>query len=218
MADQTDKAVGLWTILQEEGEVPSKHFLSYLGKHLKSKNMEVPFVMPNVGAQEVNTKEKQTNLPTKNDISTQMESLVQDGKAVKAMDIALKSINKGVMPQIQVLKYVLKSLAEEGCVEKIKELGQHLTDPLKKRLAYDDKLTLATFKKGAGIEHIDTLVQEAEAANTLEEFEVVLKKFPRSSALASVVNNETAIAKCKFIVIITPYNFYTILNHIKTIH
>ncbi|KAL0881103.1 hypothetical protein ABMA27_002225 [Loxostege sticticalis] len=200
-ADETDKAVGLWTILQEEGEVPSNQFLAYLGKHLKSKNREVPFVMPEELKPEQPKKQKVQpplqNLPTKSQISEKIETLIKEGQAVKAMDIALKTIEKGTMPKTAVLKYLLKTLAEGGHVEKIQQLGKHLSDAARRRLTYDDKLTLAVFNQGAGAKHIDSMVEEVQSAATIEDFEAILKKFPRSNALASIVNNETLVAKCQ---------------------
>lgn len=202
-ADETDKAIGLWTILQEESEVPSKQFLLYLGNHLKSKNREIPFVMPDVEVEKPKKDEKAkaqklvtSQLPTKNELSVNIENLIKSGKASQAMDLAMKSISKGTMPKTPVMKYLLKVLAEQGNVEKIEQLGNVMTDPLRRRLTYDDKLTLAKFNKGAGAEHIDDLVKAAERANTLQEFEVVLQKFPRSNALASILNKEDVVTKC----------------------
>lgn len=137
-----------------------------------------------------------SQLPTKNELSVNIENLIKSGKASQAMDLAMKSISKGTMPKTPVMKYLLKVLAEQGNVEKIEQLGNVMTDPLRRRLTYDDKLTLAKFNKGAGAEHIDDLVKAAERANTLQEFEVVLQKFPRSNALASILNKEDVVTKC----------------------
>lgn len=215
-ANETDKAVGLWTILQEEGEVPSNQFLLYLGNHLKSKNMEVPFVLPEEPKQE-KPKKKQIvkpmqNLPTKNQISEKIEMLVKNGDAVKAMDVAVESIEKGTMPKSAVLKYVLKTLAEAGNVEKIQLLDKYLTEPSRRRLTYDDKLTLAMFNKGSGAKHIDDMVEQVQNAVSDEEFEAILTKFPRSNALASILNNETLVAKCEY------FNFFHLLRTLTRQH
>ncbi|XP_049868249.1 leucine-rich PPR motif-containing protein, mitochondrial [Pectinophora gossypiella] len=209
-AEQTDKALGLWTLLQEEGEVPSDQFLIYLGKHLKSKNREVPFAMPedpksiapqksskskNEVVQKIVTP-KQPAKPTKKIVSENIEELVKNGKASQAMDIAVRSIEEGVIPKASVIKFMLKNLAQEGNVEKIQQLGKYINENMRREVTYDDKLTLAIFTRGAGSQHIDNLYEAVNAANTENDLEIALKKFPRSNALASIINNNDLIQKC----------------------
>jgi pentatricopeptide repeat protein len=43
-----DKALGLWTRMQEEDVQPSDEFLSVLGNFLKKEGREVPFVIPEI--------------------------------------------------------------------------------------------------------------------------------------------------------------------------
>lgn len=45
--NQPEKALGLWTKMQEEDIAPTEQFLTTLGKYLQSNNLEVPFVIPN---------------------------------------------------------------------------------------------------------------------------------------------------------------------------
>lgn len=45
--NQPEKALGLWTKMQEEDIAPTEQFLTTLGKYLQANNLEVPFVMPN---------------------------------------------------------------------------------------------------------------------------------------------------------------------------
>ncbi|XP_047530160.1 leucine-rich PPR motif-containing protein, mitochondrial [Vanessa atalanta] len=212
-ANETDKALGLWTVLQEEGEIPSEEFLSYLGNHLKSNNRDIPFVMPSTGvqaepkkkdtvSQKITTQnsQKEPAKITKSEISNQIETLTKEGNTAQAMDLTLNHIKEGVMPKSNVLKFLLKSLAEEGNVEKIKPLGTHLSDTMKRTVTYDDKLTLATFNSGNGASHMDNVLNMLETANTKEEVESALRKFPRSSALASAVQDSEIVAKCHKIV------------------
>lgn len=217
-ADETDKALGLWTILQEEAEIPSEAFLVYLGNHLKSKNREVPFIIPE--QQSVRPKEKDiagkittpkttTNI-SKKDISESIENLIKEGKAVQAMDHAIKSIGDGVIPKDNVLKYLLKSLAEDGNVEKIQLLGKHLNESMKRNVTYDDKLTLAIFRRGAGYEHIDGVLKALQVSNTDVDVQIALRKFPRSVALASAVQDEELSKKCMYMFFFSLYTFFII--------
>ncbi|CAH1646499.1 unnamed protein product [Spodoptera littoralis] len=177
-ANETDKALGLWTLLQEEGEVPSDQFLTHLGNHLIAKNREVPFVIPQVN----------TGTPKKSKNEGDVVEKI-DGQYSQALDVAMKSIEHGVVPKTGVMKFLLKSLAEEGNVEKIQQLGKYINDSLKRRVTYDDKLTLAVFKRGAGSQHIDNVLESVKAAKSEEEMENALRKYPRSSALATVVQD-----------------------------
>lgn len=45
---EAEKALGLWTRMQEEDVQPSDEFLSALGTFLKNEGKEVPFVIPEV--------------------------------------------------------------------------------------------------------------------------------------------------------------------------
>lgn len=205
-ADETDKALGLWTILQEEGEIPSEQFLQQLGKHLKSKNRPVPFNIPD----EFKSKPAKTTLKpqtpkkqqveqkyTKPEVTANIENLVQEGKINKALDYSVKMIDEGTMPKANVLKYLVKKLAESGEVEKIQELGKRLSDVMRRNVTYDDKLTLAIFNRGAGPEHIDALYEAVTKAQTDDELVTALLKFPRSNALASVIQDDIFVDKCK---------------------
>lgn len=127
-----------------------------------------------------------------------IEDLVKNENPSEAMDVAIRSIQQGVMPKSSVLKYLLKTLAEAGNVEKIQLLGKYINDTMRRNVTFDDKLTLAIFNRGAGAQHIDNLLQSVNTAKNEDELEVVLKKFPRSNALASIVNNEELVKKCKY--------------------
>lgn len=45
-ANETEKALGLWTKMQEEDLAPTKEFLTKLGTYLQCKELPVPFVIP----------------------------------------------------------------------------------------------------------------------------------------------------------------------------
>lgn len=136
--------------------------------------------------------------PTKIEASKRIENLVKNERPSEAMDVAIRAIQQGVVPKSSVLKYMLKSLAEAGNVEKIMLLGNYISDTMKRNVTYDDKLTLAIFNRGAGAQHIGNLLQSVNDAKTDEDLEVVLKKFPRSNALASIINDEELVKQCKY--------------------
>lgn len=212
-ADETDKALGVWTVLQEDGEVPTDQFLKTLGDHLKSKNRPIPFVMPQEtpvkiikteNIAEKTTKPNANATPTKADITKNIETLIHDGKLNEAMDMAIMSIKSGTMPKANVLKFLLKNLADEGNVEKIDQLGEYISETMKRSVTYNDKKTLAVFKRGEASKHVDNLLESVRAANTEEELQTELKNFPRSNALAAIITHEENIGKCELIFPIIP--------------
>lgn len=101
------------------------------------------------------------------------------------------------MPKINVLKFLLKNLAVAGCVENIEALGKHFNDNMRRNVTYDDKLTLAKFVRGSGAAHVDKLLESVNNASTDQELEVALRSFPRSNALASVMNDDELVKKCE---------------------
>ncbi|XP_055917516.1 leucine-rich PPR motif-containing protein, mitochondrial [Eupeodes corollae] len=62
--EEAEKALGLWTKMQEESITPSDEFLTKLAQLLKSKNMEVPFVVPQASQKEAPVaSEKRSSAP-----------------------------------------------------------------------------------------------------------------------------------------------------------
>lgn len=201
-ADETSKALGLWTLLQEEGEVPTNEFLAYLGKHLQEKGQKVPFVIPTIKTTTAPKKPK-TNAHTeeKQNYSAEIEKCIESENYSKAMLLVLDSYKKGMPPKQMQVKYLLKKLAEKGDVVTIRQLESILNDDFRRGVNYDDKLTTALFVSGSAKQHIDMLHQKVLKAKDEEELKKVLVSFPRSSALAAVAHDGQLMSKCKF-------NFY----------
>ncbi|XP_068632296.1 leucine-rich PPR motif-containing protein, mitochondrial [Battus philenor] len=217
-SNETDKALGLWTILQEDGEIPSNQFLTILGNHLKSQNREIPFVMPEqepsmkpvkkVKAVKVAT--PVTSPPTtKINVTATIEDMVKNGQAAQAIDYTIKSIQGGVTPNSKVITLMLKTLAGEGNVEKIKSLESYLTDSMKQNSKYEDNLTFAKFKRGEGSQHIESVLNELQAANTDDDIMAVLKKLPRNNSLAFIVENEELSTKYQEVIQLAASKGYT---------
>lgn len=215
-ANETDKALGLWTLLQE-GEIPSEQFLIYLGNHLKAKNREIPFVVPKQETQETKKQPKpkttieELSKPAKSDVSAHIEQLIKDDKTSLAMDHAIRCLDQGVTPKSSVLKFLLKKLAEDGNVEKILILGNHINESMRKRITYNDKLTQAIFVRGGGSQHVDELLAALENAKTDDEVTLALTNFPRNASLASVIQNEELLSKCKYDIILELSTFFNAL-------
>ncbi|GBP92171.1 Leucine-rich PPR motif-containing protein, mitochondrial [Eumeta japonica] len=215
-ADETDKAVGLWTLLQEENVIPSDKFLMYLGQHLQEKNREVPFVIP-VLDNSKKTKEtlsqssnqlkqreftdkphtQNENLTKNKAINDKIDNLINSGKPAEAMDVTINAIKSGTMPQITMIRRLLKVLSDEGNVDKLAMLSDFLTPELKKKLTYDNKLISAKFSQGGGAEYINKLWISYQSAKSNEDFEDIMRRYPRSSALEQILENEDLLQICK---------------------
>ncbi|XP_041986989.1 leucine-rich PPR motif-containing protein, mitochondrial [Aricia agestis] len=203
-ADETEKALGLWTVLQEDGEVPSDQFLVYLGNHLKAKRRDVPFVIPQQTQQEkprqepaVNKETEQQKQTSRVNITEKLQNLLDEGKIDDAFDCTLVGMKEGNIPRATVIKYLLKKLAENGNMEKIQEIGNHLSEPMLKKVAHEDKLTLAKFNSGSGTQHVDRLFASAESPDANKNIDEIVRQFPKSVALSKVVQSPDMLSKCE---------------------
>ncbi|XP_017067892.2 leucine-rich PPR motif-containing protein, mitochondrial [Drosophila eugracilis] len=78
-ADEAEKALGLWTKMQEESVTPNDAFLLKLADMLKRKNIDVPFVVPET-QKEVRTKKNKTKEQTKTEVSTETAKIPDQPK------------------------------------------------------------------------------------------------------------------------------------------
>lgn len=94
---QPEKALGLWTKMQEEDIAPTEQFLTTLGKFLKTNNLEVPFVLPNATAQNKKSTKKPKIIVTNDpkpakkepavESKPKSETLIAFKKAARSNDI-----------------------------------------------------------------------------------------------------------------------------------
>lgn len=110
---QPDKALGLWTKMQEEDIAPNDQFMRKLGDFLKSQNIDVPFTMPEVKVG--NTKQQNKNsvsnpVPAKKQTKDVKPSIVQPIRSVSEGVTAVKvAIKSGDVDQILSAKAKLSS-------------------------------------------------------------------------------------------------------------
>ncbi|XP_044750099.1 leucine-rich PPR motif-containing protein, mitochondrial [Coccinella septempunctata] len=208
--DDTDKAMGLWTQMQEENLPPSDQFLITLSKHLQEKGMEVPFIVPEekkvmiVKPEEPPKKtpihifrsflksdkyleafeyRRNVNNQWNNMESAELlEKLVQNNELDKAFTLTMELINKNNPPISRVFKFAMNRLALAGKVDEIRAIGAKIDMDMKKVLSYDNRLCHATVVAGKAIEYLEHLDREIDSANTDEELKYVSEKFPRGGA------------------------------------
>lgn len=199
-SDETDKALGLWSRIQEESEVPTDTFLTTLGEYLRSKKIKVPFAMP---VRERNSKatpaEKSPDTVTMQ-LDQQIGTLIQNNKSNEALDLALKSLKSGSKPGKFVISNLLKGFVEKGDVDKIllfKPYYEHERKPIN----YFHKLSLATIISGSGAQLINDLHQELKKATQVEDIDALLPRFPRADGLNMLLKDSELSIKCEFCIL-----------------
>lgn len=189
-ANETDKALGLWNHLQEEGEVPSDKFLNLLGDHLKSNNRDVPFVIP------TNKTTQATEKPLdaiRAQYSNKIENLLKSGKSSEALKLALKCLGEGIKPFKGVASYLLKVLSDEGDVKSLLLLKPYYEQE-GNEINYHHKLTLATVMSGSSDSLINALYNDLKNG---EATETLVKQFPKSNALNIIIRDDNLADKCE---------------------
>ncbi|XP_055375539.1 leucine-rich PPR motif-containing protein, mitochondrial [Condylostylus longicornis] len=135
--DQPEKALGLWTKMQEEDITPSDQFLLKLADFLKSKNVEIPFVVPSTKAK-TNTSTSQATSATKtqeqkNEITSTHQKMRQALKS-KNIDEALKFSKEVSNDKLTIAdkSYLIELLCQSDrlneankCVEEMLESKQY---------------------------------------------------------------------------------------------
>ncbi|KFB39253.1 hypothetical protein ZHAS_00006602 [Anopheles sinensis] len=88
-----DKALGLWTRMQEESVAPSDAFMTELAEFLKTNGYEVPFVVPEPrpGARTKATKESSRVAPTSSTSTADRQQRTQTNPALRELKAAIKA-------------------------------------------------------------------------------------------------------------------------------
>lgn len=218
--EDIDKALGLWTQLQEEDLLPTEQFLTALGSFLKERNIPVPFVIPNEVVPEnkaapkkttnvyrerivngdfdwaVTAHQKQPKNFSEADRSLLIEKLVQNDRLSDAKSIALYALNNNSRPSYKVFRFLLNKLAISGDVESLEEIGRKLTDQDKKMLSFDNRLCNANIVAGRAEEYLNKLEEQITNAGD-NELEAIYQQFPRGGAYGILEKCPELLGKCK---------------------
>ncbi|KAK9870349.1 hypothetical protein WA026_006434 [Henosepilachna vigintioctopunctata] len=208
--EDTDKAFGLWTQMQEEDLPPSDQFLITLAKYLDKKGLEVPFIipeekkMPRKVVSSVNNSEElhifrsllksgkcieafnyRNNVSDKwtiIDASELIEKLTQQNELDNAAKVTLEMLEKRGPPVNRIFKFVVNKLALAGKLAEIEKIGEKISMDTKKIISYDNRLCHATIIAGKAEEYLNNLENEITVANSKEELKNADDKFPRGGA------------------------------------
>ncbi|CAG9826701.1 unnamed protein product [Diabrotica balteata] len=209
--DDIDKALGLWTQMQEEDMAPSDPFLLKLGDFLQSKGRQVPFVVPQttVQAAEVpqSTKPQVTPAPVlfrqklklgnvdealkvKNnskealnvvDLTTLIEKLLQQNRLKEASKVTFEILDRGNIPVNRVFRFLLNKLATAGDVDTLSKIGQKINSDVKRIVSFDNRMCHANLVAGNAEAYLKKLDNDINSAKD-EDLSLLSEQFPRGGA------------------------------------
>lgn len=224
--DEPEKALGLWTQMQEEDLPPTDVFLAKLGNYLQERGINVPFAVPKIEQQQISTEEPQSvRYATQNikqkiktgdldgalavkkqlyeklsviDQSTLIEKLVQNDRIQEANTLCNELIDRGNLPVSRVFRFFLNKLATNGDVESLNVIGNKISHEIKKIVSFDNRYCHANLVAGKGEEYLNKLEQAIDAA-TEQNINDVADQFPRGGAYGILERHPEFIEKCKFL-------------------
>ncbi|KAK8734064.1 hypothetical protein OTU49_005996 [Cherax quadricarinatus] len=217
--NECEKALGIWTSMQEENIEPSETFLIRLGEFLKENGHEVPFIMPEAKQDIIEKEPSVANFRTalterdftsavsiKNKIqlsggqlniddrSKLIEGLVQDSRFGEAASLAREMLSSGTYPHLRILKFLVTNLAKNGDVESVIFLEKYMNDIMKKQIKFDNLLCLAYKVSGRTEEFLENLLIQIQSART-HELESLGIHFPRGGIIGIMEDSPQFLPK-----------------------
>ena len=220
---EAEKALGLWTQMQEEDLTPSDQFLNELGGFLKSQNMEVPFTIPNITPVQTSVaKNNRVNdvlafrqniksgsvdraLAIKKqskekfsglDLSMAVERLVQVSRLEEATKLTIEMIDNNMTPVVKVFRFLLTRLATNGRPDLLELVGSKLSSDMKKILSFDNRVCNANLASGKAEEYLNVLEKQLDEADE-KDLVKVEEQFPRGGAIGIMEDHPNLIDRCK---------------------
>lgn len=230
-----EKALGLWTQMQDEDVQANDEFLRKLGDFLKSKNMTVPFETPAEPLKSVTQesgpknditqfrtlikngkikaaselKQKVSNYLNVTDYSLLLEGLVKEDRYNEASKMCFEMLQKNMHPIPRVFRFFLNKIANNGDVDTMERIGNKLSSDMKKILSFDNRLCHANIVAGKAGDYLEILIKEIEHAKDDKQVEILAEKFPRGGAVGILEKCPELTEKCKlFLYIIFSKNLH----------
>lgn len=219
--DSPEKALGLWTKIQEEEDVaPTDKFLMTLAKFLEEKGVEIPFIVPATVVSQVSnatTNKVKKSLRSGNlddaikaademkpntklnvtDQSKMLELMVQETRFDDATKHVITMLEGNTYPSPRVFRFYLNKIAETGDYQQLEQLSQLITPNVKKMISYDNRLSHAYLVAGKSEEYIDQIIKNFNDAATKEELDELEQKFPKGTMNAMLEQSPQLTQKCK---------------------
>lgn len=203
------KALNLWTKMQEENIVPTDTFLIRLSTFLIENNIEVPFASPaaeNIQKKTENIETNERKRTVKVDLTKTLEQLLRDNKLNEASKTMQEIVTQNIIVPHRILKFYLNKFASNGDYKIIE--GLVLSDDIKKKISFDNRLCHAYVKAGKVKEYFEKLRSNLNSCNSVQDFEKQAAAFPRGGALGILENFPELYDECKLSFLYIPTFIY----------
>lgn len=228
--EEVDKALGLWTQMQEEDLAPSDVFLNTLGKFLRERGRDVPFVVPSapqkrqqppITAQPstashqlfkekiqhglldeaLEIKKRSNDKFSVTDLSALIEKLLQANRVSDASSLAFVLLDRGNLPLNRVFRFLLNRLASNGDIETLTKIGSKISKDVKKIVSFDNRMCHAYLVAGKVEEYLDKLKEHIDTV-TEANLTNISEQFPRGGAYGILEKHPEMLDKCMYTYII----------------
>jgi len=134
--------------------------------------------------------------------SSLIEQLVKSDLISEASDVTKTMLMRKTHPLPKIFRYLLNKMAINGSVEAMLEIGQFLSTKTKKDISFDNRLCNAYLSAGRGVEFLECLLGDLEAAinsNNESVIQTVKEQFPRGGALGLLDTNPEVLQRFTYL-------------------
>lgn len=191
--ENTEKCLGLWTTLQEESVAPSDKFLVTLANYLESKNLPVPFIVPDLKPiKEIRKRENTERTVSRKEVSDNYDvfkGFLEEGNFEHAEDMVVNLLKKNDITS-SFLIFAINKFSINGKFEIMNNLGVLLSESQKKIVSFDNKLCFAMMASGQSNAYLDILEQRLSTL-TEDNKKYIDNTFPKGGILGILSNKDT---------------------------
>lgn len=147
--DQVDKALGLWTQMQEENETPSEVFLFNLAQLLKKHDREIPFSVPKLTKEQPESKKKVTSSSSStSNFNTQIKQKVPFENLEEGMSLYKQSSSSlNIVSKLNLLAALSKENRTQDADRIVSDLTSNELDSLKMKSYLKNALSYLTINQ-----------------------------------------------------------------------
>lgn len=217
--DRPEKALDLWTQIQDEGDIPSDAFLSTLARFLTENGIKVPFALPKNDASKLShsTSElgkkvvvrktwREDQKTRSNDRSNKLnlfkatetlKTLLVHNELEAATQHVTKMLQANVHPFPRIFKLYLTKIVDTGNYETLERLAPLLDADLRKKLSFESRLGYAYKRAGKSEQFLDRIIQNYSNAKTNKELKELDSDFATGSMVEILEEHPELFSKCK---------------------
>lgn len=203
--DESDKALQLLKQQQDEDEIPSEEFLVNLGYYLRSKNIDVPFEIPDCKEKlwEVNKIEEDSDI-TVHEAKRELIELLKSRNSTEIrkayrklrepeLAAAMKKLSNGNRDLIPLFN----ALADGGDVDAVQKVNSLLPEANQNGFWYTDSLARAYGKSQRGEQWINEWNIKLDQTSTTEALQALNNSFPAAGFYSLLEHNPALLDQCK---------------------